>query len=129
MSLAFEVSTVLNVPPDVLYNAWLDSAQHTAMTGGVAEVSAQVGGEFSAWDGYIRGRNLELSSPRKIVQAWRTSEFEDSEADSRLEILFEPQDRGTRITLRHSELPAHGGQYEQGWVDNYFEPMRQYFEG
>ncbi len=128
MSIEFTVSTVLPAAPYVLYAAWLDSEQHSAMTGGQAEVSAQVGDQFNAWDGYISGQNLQLEPEKRIVQAWRTVEFSESEPDSRVEIVFEPHEEGTRLTLHHTNLPPHGEQYQQGWIDNYFEPMRQYFE-
>jgi activator of HSP90 ATPase len=98
------------------------------MTGGAgAQVSDKIGEPFEAWDGYIQGKNLELQPFKRILQAWRTSEFADSEPDSLLEILFEPANGGTKVTIRHSELPAHGMQYKQGWVDSYFEPMKDYF--
>jgi activator of HSP90 ATPase len=127
MALQFEVSAVIPGSAAELYEAWLDSASHSAMTGGAAETSAEPDASFTAWDGYIQGRNLELEPPRRIVQSWRTAEFEQSEPDSRLEVLFEPAEGGTRLTIRHTNLPAHGAQYEQGWVDNYFEPMTRYF--
>lgn len=33
---------------------------NTAFTGSKATCDAGVGGEFTAWDGYISGKNLEL---------------------------------------------------------------------
>jgi activator of HSP90 ATPase len=127
MTLEFAITTTLPASPEDVYGAWLDSAAHSAMTGSKAEVSDQVGAEFSAWDGYISGRNLELEPGRRIVQAWRTVEFTEAEGDSRLEIDLKPVEAGTKLTLRHSELPEHGEQYRQGWEDNYFEPMKAYF--
>ena len=127
MSIEFEVSDLIPASPDVVYTAWLDSDEHTKMTGGQAKVSAKVGERFEAWDGYIQGKNLELDSPKRILQNWRTSEFEDSENDSLLEILFEAEQDDTRIVIRHSNLPEHGMQYQQGWVDAYFIPMKAYF--
>jgi len=128
MAIEFEMQVVLPTAPEAIYAAWLDSQQHAAMTGGKAEVSDKVGEGFTAWDGYIRGTNLELEPPRRIVQTWRTLEFSDAEADSRLEIELVKAMGGTQFTLRHSGLPEHGEQYRQGWMDNYFEPMRDYFE-
>ena len=63
MGLEFEVRTLLAVSPERLYQAWLDSGEHSRMTGGVANVSSETGAEFDAWDGYIQGRNLELPDP------------------------------------------------------------------
>jgi len=128
MAIEFEVSALIPASPEVVYEAWLDSEGHTKMTGGEAKVSSEVGGEFEAWDGYIQGRNLELEYGKRIVQSWRTSEFADDEADSRIEITFDREGDGTKVTLRHTNLPPHGEQYEQGWVDSYFVPMQEYFE-
>ncbi len=88
MTISFEVSATLSATPETLYSAWLDSAKHSAMTGAAAEVSDKVGGTFTAWDGYISGKNIELEPGKRIVQAWRTVEFSDDEPDSQLEIFF-----------------------------------------
>jgi activator of HSP90 ATPase len=127
MALDFEVSTILPLSPQELYDAWLDSKQHSKMTGAKAKVSAREGDTFQAWDGYITGKNLKLEPGKRIVQAWRTSEFADDEEDSQIEITFKPLNEGTKLILRHTKLPPHGEIYEQGWVDSYFNPMREYF--
>jgi len=137
---SFEVSAILPAQPEQVYRAWLDSAAHAAFTGSDAEVDARVGGRFTAWDGYIEGRTLELEPPPgilttvstrlRILQAWRTTEFPEGSPDSRLEVLLEKARGGTRITLRHSGIPAgQGAEYEKGWAEHYFNPMRRYFSG
>ncbi len=128
MSIEFEVSELIPAIPEMVYAAWLNSKEHSLMTGSPARVSAKVGEPFEAWDGYIQGKNLELDPPNRILQLWRTSEFESSEEDSLLEVLFVPEGHGTRVTIRHSNLPAHGMQYQQGWIDSYFVPMLDYFK-
>ena len=127
MSVEFVVSDVIPAAPEKVYTAWLDSEEHAFMTGDTARVSAVVGEAFEAWGGYIQGRNLELEPGKRILQSWRTSEFEDSEPDSLLEIEFTPEGSGTKVIIRHSNLPANGMQYQQGWVDSYFTPMKEYF--
>ena len=124
----FEQSDVIRAEPRAIYDAWMSSASHTAMTGADAVVDSSIGGEFSAWDGYIRGRTLELDPGRRIVQSWRTSEFETDDADSRIEVLLEPVAGGTRVRLRHTGVPAGQLGYENGgWRENYFAPMAAYF--
>ena len=125
--MEFEISDLIPASPKEVYKAWLSSTAHSEMTGGDAKVSAEVGDTFEAWDGYITGRNLILEASKRIIQQWRTSEFKEEEKDSLLEIFFEEENEGTRITIRHSELPEHGMQYKQGWVDSYFNPMKEYF--
>lgn len=128
MKIHFEVSAEITASPKQIYEAWLNSEQHSSMTGGSAIVSDMVGDSFTAWDGYIEGRNLELKPGEKIIQHWRTSEFDPSDDNSRLEIVFEAMKGGTLVTIRHSNLPNHGMQYKSGWVENYFDPMKEYFQ-
>jgi activator of HSP90 ATPase len=127
MALEFVISEIFSASPEEIYSTWLSSEGHSAMTGSPATVSARVGGEFDAWDGYIHGKNLELEPGKRIVQSWRTTEFSVDEPDSRIEITLEPVGNQTKLTLKHTHLPPHGRQYEQGWVDSYFEPMKEYF--
>ena len=116
----FEISTIIAAPAQEIYAAWLDSARHAAMTGAAARCSDQVGGSFEAWDGYISGVNLALDPGLRIVQSWRTVEFSAADPDSQIEVTLLAVAGGTSLTLRHSNLPEHGWQYEQGWVDSYF---------
>jgi activator of HSP90 ATPase len=124
-----ELSDIIPATPEQIYAAWLDPAEHEAMTGGEATMERpEAGAVFSAGDGYIWGKNLELEPHRRIVQSWRTSEFPDDAPDSRLEILLDDAPEGTRVTLIHSEIPeGQGAQYEGGWRDYYFTPMKKHF--
>jgi uncharacterized protein YndB with AHSA1/START domain len=129
MSYDFELTCELTAPPEAVYAAWLSTKGHTEMTGAEAEVSDKVGAEFSAWDGYISGRNLELVPGQKIVQAWRTTEFTDDDPDSVLTIELTPIKTGTRLKLSHSGAPDGQTSYEEhGWREFYFEPMEIYFK-
>lgn len=128
MKNGFTLIEVIAAEPAEIYANWMDSEGHSAMTGSPAKVDAQTGGEFSAWDGYIFGRTLELKPDRLIVQAWRTAEFPESAPDSRVEILLEETDGGTQVTLTHSDMPDDQVEsYRQGWDDFYFKPMKEYF--
>src|SRR5579862_1689311 len=106
MAFEFTVSDIIPASPKEIYDAWLSSEGHENITGGQpAEISAEEGAEFSAWDGYITGRNLRLRPDTLIVQSWRTTEFAPSDPDSQIEVLLEPARGGTRITLHHTNVP------------------------
>jgi activator of HSP90 ATPase len=129
MTYAFELSCSLPATPKDVYDAWLNTARHSAMTGGAAKASKRKGAAHSAWDGYITGRNLELVSSEKIVQTWRTSQFPEAHPDSTIEVTLKPTPEGTRLTLSHSGVPDGQTSYEpDGWQEHYFEPMRRYFD-
>lgn len=125
---SIRVITILPVSPARLYAAWLDSAEHARFTGGKATIDPAIGGRYSVWNGYVVGETLELDHGRRIVQSWRGEKFPADAPDSRLEILFEPEGDGTRLTIIHTEIPAgQGAGYETGWEEQYFAPMRKYF--
>lgn len=126
---SLEVSGHVPAAPKQVYDAWLNSKSHAEMTGGGAARASRVkGGKFTVWDGYISGTNLELEPNARIVQAWRTIEFAPSDPDSRLEVLLEAASGGTKVTIRHSNIPdGQGAGYRQGWQDFYLKPMREWF--
>ena len=130
MPYSYTLSTVVPASPAEIYRAWLDSVAHSEMTGGEATMSDEVGADVSAWDGYITGRNLELVPGERIVQSWRTTEFDDEFEDSIVTIVLQETEDGTLLTLQHSNVPDEHKSYEEGgWQSNYFEPMIVYFGG
>ncbi len=125
--MEFTLKTTLHTTAQKVYTAWLSSEAHSAMTGGVASATDEAGGDFTAWDGYISGKNLVLEPYKRIVQSWRTTQFEESEEDSQIELLFNEKDGETELTLIHSNVPESGDHYIKGWENHYFEPMKAYF--
>jgi len=129
MKNGFTLSEIIPAKPSEIYEAWLSSEGHTAMTGSPAKVDGNVGGKFSAWEGYIFGTTLELTLNQRIVQTWRTSEFRDEAPDSHLEVLLEEVAEGTKVKLIHKDMPeVQVDSYRQGWEDFYFKPMKEYFK-
>ena len=57
------------------------------------------------------------------------TDFAPADEDSKLEVLQEEVEGGTRVTLSHSNIPdGQGTGYEEGWKEHYFEPMSEYFK-
>ena len=122
------LSVFLPVDPEKAYQDWLDSTAHSRFTGSHAEIKPEVNGEFFAWEGYISGKTLELTPGKRIRQRWRTSDFPIESPDSILEVLFEPFEEGTRLTLIHTIIPENqADEYEKGWELYYFQPMKKYY--
>lgn len=114
--------------PGALYRAYLSSDEHTAMTGGAADIAPREGRPFSAWDGYIDGAILDLEPGKRILSSWRTADFQDDDGDSLVEIALVAEEGGTRLWLHHTEIPrSQGNRYQSGWEDFYFRPMTDYF--
>ena len=92
-------------------------------------MSGAVGGKFTAWEGYIFGRNLELVRGKKIVQEWSTTEWPEGYPPSRLEITLTKSREGTTLRMVHSRVPAsQRADYAQGWKDSYWNPLKEYFK-
>lgn len=126
--MEFTIKTTFPTSAKKIYKAWLSTQGHTKMTQGVAFTSDKVGDTFTAWDGYISGENIELEPYTKIVQSWRSSQFEENEKDSQIEILLKENDGETELTLIHSSVPESGEHYIKGWDEHYFQPMKVYFQ-
>ncbi len=125
--MEFTLTTKIEASAEQIYNAWLSSDGHTNMTGGPATITDKVGDRFTAWDGYIEGKNIKLEPFTRIVQSWRTAQFKEDEEDSQLEIILDESDGQTELTLNHTHVPEGGEHYIKGWDNHYFQPMKKYF--
>lgn len=115
--------------PLEVYEAYIDAEKHSEFTGAEATSDPKVGGEFTAWDGYISGRFLVIDPGRMIVQEWRSSDFPEDASVSRLKLTFKSVENGTQITLVHSSVPEEiADDIEQGWRSFYWEPMEKFFK-
>jgi activator of HSP90 ATPase len=119
---------LLNATPDLVYDALLNSDKFTRFTGGrSADISREVGGRFTLFDGRIIGRNVELVFDRRIVQAWRSSTWGEG-IYSIVRFELERLDSGlTRLRLDHSGFPEDQWEHlETGWHANYWLPLQSY---
>src|SRR5690349_22725823 len=110
------------------YDAFLNEKKHSAFTGAKATCDRRVGGKFTAWDGYIKGKNITLENGRRIVQEWKTSEWPSGYGPSIIEFTFRQKGEGTEVKLVQKNLPAEQADaYRQGWTDYYWDPLKKYF--
>ncbi|HXX87528.1 MAG TPA: SRPBCC domain-containing protein [Candidatus Acidoferrum sp.] len=115
--------------PDEVYDAFMDAKKHSAFTSSKATSDPRVGGEFTAWDGYITGKNLELEKGKKIVQEWSNTDFPDNFPPSKLELTFKKTAKGTQISMIHSNVPSEqADELLEGWTEFYWKPLKEFFE-
>jgi activator of HSP90 ATPase len=109
-------------PADV-YTTFLDPKKHSQFTGSEATCDPRSGGKFTAWDGYILGKNLELKAYRRIVQEWKTTEWPEGYPPSIVEFSFREKGTGTELTMVQLRVPAdQADSYAKGWVNFYWTP-------
>ncbi len=128
MSKLIEQSIIFRASPQEVYDALMDSDKHSAFTNSLALISPEIGGEYSAYDGYIIGKNLELVPGGKIVQSWRAVDWPENYY-SIVTFIFTPDAQGTRLDFTHANVPeGTEAEFTQGWIDNYWQPLAAFLE-
>jgi uncharacterized protein YndB with AHSA1/START domain len=127
MARTIHLAASLPASPDELFDMYLDSALHAAVTGAPVSIGARAGAEFRAFDGAIQGTILQVVPKQLIVQSWRAAHWKASDIDSTLILTFWPERRGTRIELAHVNVADHDfAGVSEGWEIYYWTPWREY---
>jgi activator of HSP90 ATPase len=118
---------VFKASPERIYEALMDSAEHSAFTGGQeTQISRDLGGSFTCFGGFVAGRNIELVANKRIVQAWRASDWGDG-VYSILRYELEPQGGDTKLVFDQAGVPdEHHEHIDSGWKAMYWEPLAKY---
>jgi activator of HSP90 ATPase len=121
---------IIPASPKEVYDAYVDPKKQGEFTGSKATGKAVVGGKFTAWDGYIFGKYLALEDGKRVVQEWTSTDFPEGAAPSKLELCFNKTAKGTELVMVHSGVPEEiADDADQGWIDWYWEPLKEYFSG
>jgi activator of HSP90 ATPase len=128
MSRIIHQTVTFKASPHEVYEALMDSKKHATFTGGKASISRAIDGRISAYDGYIAGKNIELVLDKKIVQDWRAVDWPQGYF-SRITFEFTAIPEGTLLDFAHVDVPeGTEDDFAQGWIDNYWEPMKRFLE-
>jgi activator of HSP90 ATPase len=116
---------IIPVEPEILYPAL--TVEHTIKlwTGDEAQMSTEIGSEFSLWDGSICGKNLAFEINKLIQQEWY---FGEDAAASIVTIKLHPHKQGTSVELNHTNIPDEA--YEdicEGWEYSYFGALQAFY--
>jgi activator of HSP90 ATPase len=112
--------------PAEVYAALTEAARFAELSAAPASLDASPGGAFSLFNGMIEGRNIELASGRRIVQAWRVKNWPAGRY-SLVTFDLEPDGQGTRLVFDQCGFPdADRAHLDGGWHKMYWEPLRNY---
>lgn len=115
----------LDAPPSEVFEMLMNGRRHARFTGEPARIGRPVGASFSAYGGYITGVNVEIVPNRRIVQAWRGSDWPKGAYSVVTFELAPLARRRTRLTFTQHGVPrAQRRSIEQGWKDFYWDPMK-----
>ena len=98
----------------------------TALGAKPTRISRDVGGGFEIFGGHIVGRQVDLVTNQRIVQAWRVVDWEPGVYSIARFELAEQEDR-TRIVFDHTGFPKGlGAHLAEGWRLHYWEPLAKF---
>lgn len=113
--------------PEVVYSLLADSRRRTEVTGRKAEVSPNIGGAFSSDNDTVTGVNVDLAPGKRIVQAWRRSDFPEGIFSMATFTLTPTSDGGTELVLTHRGVPKWLiDDTEENWRHDYWTKMKAY---
>lgn len=121
---------LLQANPASVYKALMNSKEHSKFTESEVNIKDKAGSKFTAYDGYIEGKNIELVKGKKIVQNWKANESNWPEGHYSL-VTFNLKKKGnsTELNFIHSEVPsANAKSLSNGWKKFYWAPMKEYFK-
>ncbi|MEI8203699.1 MAG: SRPBCC domain-containing protein [Bacteroidota bacterium] len=123
-------SVVFNASPMELYDLLMDENKHSAFTGGKVSMNKIIRGEFTIYDDYIHGYNVQLVEGEKIVQAWHFNEEGwPSNHFSFCTFKFKIVGIKTILSFIQRNVPAHKyDEIKAGWRQYYWNPMKKYLK-
>lgn len=122
----FEYELKIAADTEEVYSALTNPFQIEIWSGYPADMKPEVGYEFSLWEGDICGVNLEVVPNKLLVQEWF---FGEQEKRSVVQLELKQDNGGTRIKLRHTNIPEEA--YEEiteGWREYYLGSVKSMLE-
>ena len=116
-----EVSVHIEATPDAVFQYFTDPSKYVQWMGTDARITSTPGGEYRVRmrDGVETvGEFVEIDPPKRVVFTWG---WEHDAAvppgSTRVEVTLEPDGTGTRVVLRHHDLPSAEQieHHRQGW--------------
>jgi len=120
-----------DAPVAKVYEVLVSAKAHAAGTGAAATVDgkddgiASVGSKATHWKGFLEGEFTELVPSERVVEKWRSAQWDEGVYSVCTFTLATGASPGTTsLTIEHKDVPDD---WEHGWGEHYFEPMRRYF--
>ena len=112
-----------------VYDALINSKQHSKFTGEHAKIGPKPGTAFTCYGGYIKGFTLELQPGKRIVQAWRSKRWPEGHFSIVTFALSSGGKHQTELNFTQIGVPADDyAEKNKGWRTHYWEPLKKFLE-
>ncbi|KAH7289571.1 hypothetical protein KP509_30G009200 [Ceratopteris richardii] len=121
--------------PHDIYSTLLDENRWKGFTQSKANVSKEVGGHFSIFDGSVVGINMKLEEDKLIMQKWRFQNWHDGQYSTVCLTFEEPEIGVTIVKLTQTDVPEEDRfgnatvveNTQRGWKEHIFHRIRAVF--
>ena len=115
---------MLQATPHEIYEMLLDSKKHSRFSGDKARISRKIGGKFTAYGGWIEGKNVKLIKDKEIVQTWRGADW-PKEHYSIVKFMLKKSGNRTKLMFLQTGVPEDKYKdISDGWKEHYWEKMK-----
>ncbi|MCC6383766.1 MAG: SRPBCC domain-containing protein [Bacteroidia bacterium] len=123
------INYVLYASPSEVFNALTQADQIAKWSKAGGFIETEPGGNFEYFDGWVKGKVLEVKPPSLLIITWKPSEWDKKTSASQVKIKISRHDAGSQLTIVHSAFPneSDAQRHESGWIDNVMEPLNEYF--
>jgi activator of HSP90 ATPase len=118
----------IRASPHDVYEALMDPEKHSELINDRAVIERKVGGKFSTFGGYAKGKFIELIQDKRIIHTWRANDWMKDDI-STITITLKPTKTGTALEFVQTGVPERFiGNISQGWEELYWKPMKKMLE-
>jgi activator of HSP90 ATPase len=125
--MSIKQQTMIPADPAQVYAVLADATALSALSGMPGVPGRSAGEEFSAFDGHVTGRQIELVPGERIVQAWRFAVWAPG-TYSIVRFSLAAEAGGTRLVIeQHGEPEDWHDHVDTNWPTFYLKPLTEHF--
>ena len=125
--MSIQQQAMIDADPAQVYAVLANAEALSALSGMSGIAGRSAGEEFSAFDGHVVGRQIELVPGERIVQAWRFPVWTPG-TFSIVRFTLVAEGGGTRLVLdQHGEPDGWHEHVDTNWPTFYLTPLTRHF--
>jgi activator of HSP90 ATPase len=125
--MSIQQQAMIAADPAQVYAVLADADALSVLSGKHGVMGASAGEEFSAFDGNVVGRQIELVPGERIVQAWRFPVWAPG-VYSIVRFTLTAEDGGTCLVIDQHGVPDDWHQHvDTNWPTFYLTPLTGHF--